>query len=183
MLRIIESRVIVSHHAVWRLPSPPKNYLRISSSDHHTQPTNPAMRPLTRVLLRRPIRPYPTHISGSIARFHTRQPLLLASEKVGITARIRQKLWGTSEPPGPADPYSKAEGGAAAVEEPVDMAGYEPAEDGRGLPIMGLEEQFGVWEVDRCVCLLRPPGWIRGGQFRERLTDHVPLAFSRSPRS
>ncbi|TGZ85124.1 hypothetical protein EX30DRAFT_392502 [Ascodesmis nigricans] len=104
------------------------------------------MRPLTRLLLRRSIRPTPLRVSPvQIACFHATPTSRYASEKSGLTQRLRQKIWGGNAP-GPEDPYTTAEE-TKQVEE-VDMAGYVAAEDGRGLPIIGLPEKLGEWALD-----------------------------------
>lgn len=73
-----------------------------------------------------------------------------ATERLPIQERLRRRLWGSDTPLGPTDPYSRR---AAPVEEvaedEVDRSNYAEALDARGLPIVGLEEASGIWEVDR----------------------------------
>lgn len=134
-------------------PSPPRVVFantQIRREDHRRAPSS-EMRPLTRLLLRRSIRPTPLRVSPvQIACFHATPTSRYASEKSGLTQRLRQKIWGGNAP-GPEDPYTTAEE-TKQVEE-VDMAGYVAAEDGRGLPIIGLPEKLGEWALDTYVTM------------------------------
>jgi hypothetical protein len=77
-----------------------------------------------------------------------------------MAEKLRRKLWGTDAPPGSTDPYTKkpAAEGETAVAQTVDRPGYVEATDGRGLPIAGLEEPMGVWEIDSYAPLLNHCG-------------------------
>ncbi|KAF8250993.1 hypothetical protein K440DRAFT_659208 [Wilcoxina mikolae CBS 423.85] len=72
-----------------------------------------------------------------------------ASERLPIQERIRRRLWGSDTPPGPEDPYSRRVAPVEKVaEDEVDRSNYVEAIDARGLPILGLDEPSGTWEVD-----------------------------------
>ncbi|KAF8535967.1 ribosomal subunit 39S-domain-containing protein [Trichophaea hybrida] len=72
-----------------------------------------------------------------------------ASERLPIQERIRRRLWGSDRPPGPEDPYSRRVAPVEKVaEDEVDRSNYVEAIDARGLPILGLDEPSGTWEVD-----------------------------------
>lgn len=69
-----------------------------------------------------------------------------------MTERLRRKIWGTEKVPGPTDPYTQRAEVVEEAETKKDAKAdpsYIPSVDGRGLRIVGLEEELGVWEVDR----------------------------------
>jgi hypothetical protein len=73
-----------------------------------------------------------------------------ATERLSLPERLRRKLWGTDAPPGSADPYTKKPAVAEEVSyDGIDRSSYIEATDARGLPIVGLDQQSGVWEFER----------------------------------